>query len=178
MLSHKGSPENSVQNELEKNPDEGILYLIKSYPETFCSTTIEDIKTALADSLRDNYKVNFNLTPKTYVTHQGMAIFYTTGASGRPYLARNPLIIEELKKAEYSVMTIRDPAGDGGVVEQGTPFANPVDNVDKKIPYIGTFLKSGEASQTNQRIERNQKIETVDKDAQYMSDEDFKKRVV
>ena len=150
--------------------------MINEYREIFCSTSVKDIKRALSDNPSDSYKIDFNLFPATYVTHQGMTIFKLNKQDGRGqdmYMTRNPLIVGELTKAGYSTMKSVIPSSGGKMTEEGTPFANP-GNVN--MPYIQNFLKSEEAHATNQRLERNRKVDIVGKDVQHMNDADFENR--
>lgn len=167
--------DSNPQTSVEQSPDAEIIKLVEQHPETFCSTSIEDIKVASADNVNDSYKIRFNLHPRTYVTHQGMTIFMLgkpNGMGQETFITRNPLIVDKLKNAGYSTMKV-DDQGNGKMTEAGTPFANP-GNVN--MPYIKNFLQSQEAGSTNSRLERNRKIEVVDKDAEYMNGEDFEKR--
>ena len=160
------------QSDLEKNPDEGVNKLIEQYPETFCSTNIEDIKIAQAGSVQDSYKSNFMLHSGTYVTHQGVTIFRLNKPNGRGQdviLTKNPMILDELQKAGYSTMKIND-----GAAEAGTPLAHGA--TEGAAPYIKNFFKSKEADNQNRMLDRNRKIERIDKDVQYMNAVDFEKR--
>lgn len=88
---------------------------MKLYPETFTSTTVEDIKTAAAGA-QESYKINFNLGRGTYVTHQGLT-FFCMADSDRVYATRNTEIVKELKKVGHQTMKL-----DG--TELDTPLAN------------------------------------------------------
>jgi hypothetical protein len=90
-------------------------------------------------------------------------------------MTRNPLIVKELEKAGYDKMMTSLPGSDQ-LTEEGTPFSNPVDGVDKKMPYIANFLKSKEAVETSRRIETNEKVTRRNEDAKYLTDEAFQSR--
>ena len=150
--------------------------MIENYPETFCSTSIEDIKIAMTGGQRESHTSDFTLFPQTYVTHQGVTIFCLAKPNGRGQdvlITQNPLIVKTLEKAGYSTMKSFGPSGER-TVEAGTPLANGL--TEGAAPYLKNFFKSPQVAEENLRLKRNALVESINREAEYTNDEDFKRR--